>query len=282
MNIYKTQQELQSAIGHNSSLSLGFVPTMGALHEGHLSLVKKALKENDLCVVSIFVNPTQFDNDNDLKKYPRTLSKDAALLKKVSDKILIYAPNAEDLYGEEVKSSSFNFGPIAKEMEGAFRKGHFDGVGTIVSLLFEAVQPTVAYFGEKDFQQLQIIKKLVVLKKYDIRIVGCKIIRESNGLARSSRNTRLSKAQFDEASLIYKTLRKVKQLWQTKSIRELNEYVNTVFEHQDGLNLEYFIIANEATLATAQRKRSINTYRAFIVVFADDVRLIDNIALGKG
>lgn len=282
MNIYRTQKELKSQISKKQVVKIGFIPTMGALHDGHLSLVKKALAENELCVVSIFVNPTQFDNANDLKKYPRTLEKDAELLKTVSKELLIYAPNANDLYGDSIEASTFNFGPIAKEMEGAFRIGHFDGVGTIVSLLFEAVSPTAAYFGEKDFQQLQIIKKLVQLKNYNIRIEGCEIIREDNGLARSSRNTRLSTDQFNQAAIIYKTLMEVKNNWQSLSIKELNNYVTTVFKHQKGFELEYFIIANEATLKTAQRKRSTNTYRAFIVVFAGEVRLIDNIALGKG
>lgn len=282
MNIYKTQQELRNKIQLQQPSSLGFVPTMGALHDGHLSLVKNALKENELCVVSIFVNPTQFDNKDDLKKYPKTLEKDAELLKTVSDAIIIYAPHAKDLYGLNVKSTPFNFGPIAKEMEGAFRNGHFDGVGTVVSLLFDAVRPTAAYFGEKDFQQLQIIKKLVQLKKYDIRIVGCKIIREYNGLARSSRNTRLSKIQFDQAGLIYKTLQEVKKQWSSASISKLNKYVQSVFEQHESLKLEYFIIANEATLKTAKHKRKENNYRAFIVVFSGEVRLIDNLSLGKG
>lgn len=282
MNIYKTQLDLKDKLQRHQPIRVGFVPTMGALHDGHISLVRKALLENDLCVVSIFVNPTQFDNASDLKKYPRTLEKDAALLKKVSDSILIYAPNAEDLYGKSIKAATFNFGPIANEMEGAFRKGHFNGVGTVVSLLFDAVTPTAAYFGEKDFQQLQIIKKLVKLKKYNIRIIGCKIKREQNGLARSSRNTRLSKSQFEEAALIYETLNVVKKRWHNTSIKELNKYVTGVFENHNSLHLEYFIIANEATLKTAYRKRSNNNYRAFIVVFAGEVRLIDNIALGKG
>jgi pantoate--beta-alanine ligase len=281
MNIYKSRAELQLFLSIKKPLTLGFVPTMGALHDGHLSLVKKALSENELCVVSIFVNPTQFDNADDLKKYPRSLQIDAALLKTHSDKVLIYAPDAADLYGADVKATLFNFGPIAKEMEGAFRQGHFDGVGTVVGLLFEAVKPTVAYFGEKDFQQLQIIKKLVQIKNYNIRIIGCDIIREHNGLARSSRNTRLSKAQFDKAALIYKTLLAVKKQWQKSSINELNAYVKNVFEQHDSLDLEYFNIANEATLKTAQCKRTKNRYRAFIVVFAGDVRLIDNLYLGK-
>lgn len=281
MKIYKRQAELQKYIRAKNISTLGLVPTMGALHKGHLSLVKKALKENELCVVSVFVNPTQFDNPDDLKKYPRTLQNDADLLKTVSNKILIYAPNETDLYGTEVKSAHFNFGAIAKEMEGAFRHGHFDGVGTVVGLLFDAVKPSAAYFGEKDFQQLQVIKKLVQIKKYDTRIVGCEIIREPNGLAKSSRNTRLSREQFNEAALIYKTLQEVKKKWDNSSITKLNDYVRDVFEQHDSLNLEYFVIANEATLKTAKRKRATNTYRAFIVVFSGEVRLIDNLSLGK-
>ncbi len=282
MQIYKTQVELKDKLNSLGAPTLGLVPTMGALHEGHLSLVKMALVENEFCVVSVFVNPTQFDNPDDLKKYPRTLKGDVELLKTLGDKILIYAPSAQDLYGKEIKAVNYNFGPIAKEMEGAFRKGHFDGVGTIVSLLFEALLPSAAYFGEKDFQQLQIIKKLVEIKDFEIRVVGCKIIRETNGLAKSSRNARLSKNQFEEAALIYKTLQEVKQRWGDLSISKLNEYVTNVFENHDTLTVEYFIVANEATLKTAKRKRIANTYRAFIVVFSGEVRLIDNLSLGKG
>ena len=282
MEIFKTQVELQGYISAKRLSTLGFVPTMGALHEGHLSLVKKALTENERCVVSIFVNPTQFDNADDLKKYPRTLQNDVDLLKTVSDQVLIYTPDVKDLYGTDVKSSNYNFGPIAREMEGAFRHGHFDGVGTVVSMLFDAVKPSAAYFGEKDFQQLQIIKKLVKIKNYNIKIIGCEIVREHNGLARSSRNTRLSANQFDQAALIYKTLKEVKKRWNTLSINDLNRFVEDTFKKHDILNLEYFVIANEGTLKTAQRKRKSNTYRAFIVVFAGDVRLIDNLELGKG
>ncbi|EDM44308.1 putative pantoate--beta-alanine ligase [unidentified eubacterium SCB49] len=282
MNIYKTQTELQSFISDKMPETVGFVPTMGALHDGHLELVKKALEENEVCVVSIFVNPTQFDNASDLKKYPRTLHKDAALLKQVSDKILVYAPDAKDLYGDKVQSAQFDFGPIAKEMEGAFRHGHFDGVGTVVSLLFDAVKPSAAYFGEKDFQQLQIIKKLVEIKQYDIRIVGCDIVREPSGLARSSRNTRLSALEFEKSTLIYKTLKHVKNQWNSLSIEELNQYVASMFSDQKMFDLEYFVIANEETLKTAHTKSKKDNYRAFIVVFVGDVRLIDNIYLGKG
>ena len=193
MTVYKLKKDLKNTISKikKNNRSIGFVPTMGALHKGHISLVKQALAENDVVIVSIFVNPTQFDNQEDLKKYPRTLEDDTKLLKSASDKILIFAPTVEDIYNSNIKSANFNFDGLEFEMEGKFRDGHFDGVGTIVKRLLEIVSPDRAYFGEKDFQQLQIIKKLVKNYKIPVNIVGCKIQRETNGLAMSSRNTRL-------------------------------------------------------------------------------------------
>src|SRR5690606_8423426 len=160
--------------------TIGFVPTMGALHEGHLTLVKKAMQNNDITVVSIFVNPTQFNNSEDLEKYPRTLEKDVSLLARLSDDILVYAPSVEDVYEGKTTSESFDFDGLEFEMEGKFRQGHFDGVGTVVKRFFEIIKPNNAYFGEKDFQQLQIIKKLVEKYQIHVKIIGCKIHRESN------------------------------------------------------------------------------------------------------
>lgn len=259
--------------------SVGFVPTMGGLHEGHLSLVLKALEGNKIVIVSIFVNPTQFDKAQDFEKYPRTLKADATLLKSLNGNILIYAPNTEDLYGNQVVSKKYNFKGLEHQMEGKFRDGHFDGVGTVLNLLFRAIRPNKAYFGEKDFQQLQVVKKLVEIEQLPINIIGCPILRESHGLAMSSRNKRLSPKLFEEAVIIHGTLLKIQKKFDSLSIHKLSKMATQSFEGNDYLKLEYFEIASVETLKTAKRKRKGNTYRAFIAAFAGDIRLIDNIAL---
>lgn len=282
MKVFHNKSELSHLIDDfkTSHKTVGFVPTMGALHNGHLSLVKKGLSENEVVVVSIFVNPTQFDNKEDLIKYPRTLEADVALLKTVSDdKIVVYAPAVNDIYGDDVKSQSFKFDGLENEMEGAFREGHFDGVGTIVKRLFEIVTPDKAYFGEKDFQQLQIIKKLVELYNIPVKVIGCSIHRAKDGLAMSSRNTRLTKDHRKTAPFIYKTLKSAKTKFGTKSAKKVTEWVEKQFSMQPLLELEYFIIADTETLKPVKRKSTKKTYRAFIAVYAGDIRLIDNIAL---
>ncbi|WP_418602338.1 pantoate--beta-alanine ligase [Hwangdonia sp.] len=261
-------------------LTVGLVPTMGALHHGHLALVKKALNENDTVVVSIFVNPTQFDNNDDLVKYPRTLEGDVALLKTVSEnKILVYAPTVDDIYEGHTISNKFDFDGLEFEMEGKFRTGHFDGVGTVVKRFFDIVKPHRAYFGEKDFQQLAIIKKLVEKHHIPVKIIGCPIHREANGLAMSSRNTRLKPEYKKAAPFIYKTLKTAKEKFGTKSANKITEWVEKEFAKHDLLKLEYFIIADTKTLKPVKRKSNQKAYRAFIAVYADDIRLIDNIAL---
>lgn len=280
MSIYTDRKSLSlTLLPLREKKNIGFVPTMGALHNGHLSLVRQALTENDSVVVSIFVNPTQFDNPKDLEKYPRTLEADIALLEQLEGDIYIFAPNAKDLYDGQVISKKYSFGNLENEMEGKHRKGHFDGVGTVVHLLLNAVAPQKAYFGEKDFQQLQIIKKMVEIEKLPVKIVGCPIVREKNGLAMSSRNKRLSPEQFEAAAYIYKTLQEVKNQFNILPISKLNKLVAERFLKNDLLRLEYFEIANEKTLKTAKRKHKNNSYRAFIAIFAGEVRLIDNIAL---
>jgi pantoate--beta-alanine ligase len=260
--------------------SIGFVPTMGALHNGHLALVNKGLSQNDVVVVSIFVNPTQFDNQEDLIKYPRTLDADVALLQTVSDTtIIVYSPSVEDIYGNSITSETFMFGGLEHEMEGAFRHGHFDGVGTIVKRLLEIVKPNYAYFGEKDFQQLQIIKKLVELEHIAVEIVGCAIHRVEDGLAMSSRNVRLTDDHRAAAPFIYRTLKTAKAKFGTKSAQSIMVWVEKQFKKELLLELEYFIIADIKTLKPIKRKSTKKTYRAFIAVYAGDVRLIDNIAL---
>lgn len=282
MEVYSTKEEISKKISalKAQEMSIGFVATMGALHYGHLALVKSALSDNEMVVVSIFVNPTQFNNRKDLEKYPRTLERDVALLKTVSDnKIFVFSPTVKTIYDEKIISEHFDFDGLEFEMEGKFRNGHFDGVGTIVKRLLEIIQPNKAYFGEKDFQQLQIIKKLV--EKHDIpsEIIACPIHRENSGLAMSSRNERLKKVYKNEAPFIYKTLKTAKTKFGTKSANKVTEWVVKQFVKNQLLELEYFIIADEQTLKPVKRKSNKKSYRAFIAVYADDIRLIDNIAL---
>lgn len=282
MEVYPKKQQIIRAIDalRFNNQTIGLVPTMGALHQGHLELVKKALDSNNKVVVSIFVNPTQFDNKDDLTKYPRTLEKDVELLKTISKtNILVYAPTVDDIYEGHAVSEEFDFDGLEFEMEGKFRNGHFDGVGTIVKRFFEIVKPDKAYFGEKDFQQLTIIKKLVEKHKIPVNIIGCKIHREANGLAMSSRNTRLKPEHKKAAPFIYKTLKTAKLHFGTKSAYKVTEWVEKQFADHDLLKLEYFIIADAKTLKPIKRKSNNRTHRAFIAVYADDIRLIDNIAL---
>ncbi|MEO5776436.1 MAG: pantoate--beta-alanine ligase [Flavobacterium sp.] len=281
MLLFNTQNELVSHLNSvsNKETSIGFVPTMGALHEGHLSLLAEALQHNSLVVVSIFVNPTQFNNAEDLAKYPKTLDKDIEKIKTVSDDIIVFAPSVDDIYEGKTVSQHFNFDGLENQMEGKFRPGHFDGVGTIVKRLFEIVKPANAYFGEKDFQQLQIVKKMVEKTKLPVNVIGCPIFRESNGLAMSSRNERLSDAERKEAAIIYKTISQAKKLFNTKSAKEVTEYVAKTFGKHERFELEYFQIADEATLLPCIRKSSVKKYRAFIAVFVNKIRLIDTISL---
>jgi pantoate--beta-alanine ligase len=281
MDIYHQRAKITPKIEaiKSQNKTIGFVPTMGALHEGHLSLIKQGFEQNDMMVVSIYVNPTQIENKDDLKKYPRTLERDVALLKTVSDNILVYAPNVDDIYGDDVASQQFKFDGLEFEMEGKFRHGHFDGVGTIVKRLFEIVKPDRAYFGKKDFQQLRIIETLVKNYHIPVDIIGCDIHREADGLAMSSRNERLKPNYRKAAPFIYKTLKTAKKQFGTKSANKVAEWVEQQFANHEILKLEYFTIADVDTLKTAKRKSNKKSYRAFIAVFADDIRLIDNIAL---
>lgn len=280
MNVFNNKADLNSFINNNSSLNstIGFVPTMGALHNGHLSLLKKSTENNSLTVISIFVNPTQFNNQEDLAKYPRTLENDVEKIKSVSNKIIVYAPTVDDIYEGNTKSNHYNFDGLEHQMEGKFRPGHFDGVGTVVKRLFEIVNPTNAYFGEKDFQQLQIVKKLVEKEKLPVNIIGCPIFRESNGLAMSSRNERLTSEEKTKASIIFKTINQAKILFGTKSAKEVSEFVSKTFKNNQTFELEYFEIADEATLLPCIRKSKNKKYRGFIAVFVNKIRLIDTIS----
>ncbi len=281
MKLISGRKELQNHLGslRGAHKSLGLVPTMGALHEGHLSLVKKALAENDSVVVTIFVNPTQFNNPDDLEKYPKTLDEDLALLGSVGQEITVFAPAVEELYDEGITSKEYFFDGLDKVMEGAFRPGHFSGVATIVQKLFELIRPDKAYFGEKDFQQLQIVRKLARNLPFGLQIVGCPIVREPNGLAMSSRNRLLSAEMREKAGLIYKTLKEAGRMFGTENATKVGEYVTGVFSEECDMDLEYFQIADEATLTPVIRKQENSKYRGFIAVYAEGIRLIDNIAM---
>ena len=262
-----------------SNSTIGFVPTMGALHQGHLSLMQQSTTQNDFTVVSIFVNPTQFNNPDDLLKYPRTLDQDVAKISAFDSSIIIFAPSVDDIYEENVSSDPFDFDGLEHQMEGKFRPGHYDGVGTIVKKLFEIVSPTKAYFGEKDFQQLQIVKKMVEKHHLAVEVIGCEIFREANGLAMSSRNERLTADQRAEASFIYKILLEVKDKFPTHTAEQLNKYVASAFTESPTFELEYFQIAEEESLLPLEEKIDTKTYRAFIAVFVNNIRLIDTISL---
>ena len=280
VKILKNRQELSDYILKikENGQKIGFAPTMGALHEGHLSLYEKARKENDIVISSIFVNPTQFNNPEDLEKYPRTIEKDIELLQQTQNVDAVYIPQIEDIYSNSLERKNYDFEGLENEMEGKFRPGHFDGVGTVVEELFRQVQPNNAYFGEKDFQQLMIIKKLVEKLSLPINIIGIPIYREKNGLAMSSRNMRLTSEQRESAKIIFETLVKVKDLFHQQTLDEIHQFVENTFNNSD-FELEYFIIANEKTLREISEIKSNETYRAFIVVVIDGVRLIDNIQL---
>ncbi len=277
MRVFKEQLALNSYIKRLSHDSIGLVPTMGALHFGHLTLVDRAVKENDCVIVSIFVNPTQFDDPSDLNNYPKTLDQDIQKLTPYGDQILVYAPDIKDVYPEEASSNKYSFGLLETTMEGAKREGHFQGVATIVHKLLSGFNPTRAYFGEKDYQQLCIIQQLVAQEKLPVSIVKCPIVREKNGLAMSSRNTRLSKKERDQAALIYATLNKTISLKQNSTIDDINHVVQSTFDQNPAFKLDYFCIADAQSLQPITSIDQHQTARAFIAVKLGDVRLIDNV-----
>lgn len=259
--------------------TIGFVPTMGALHEGHLSLIQQSLTENNCTVVSIFVNPTQFNNAQDLARYPRTLEADIKKMADLDASIIVFAPSIETMYKGKPKSAVFDFDGLENQMEGKFRPGHFNGVGTVVKRLFEIVEPNNAYFGEKDFQQLQIIKKLVDKNSLPITIIGCPIYREPNDLAMSSRNALLTPEERQKAAVIYKTLLKAKTKFEKRSAAVVKKQIEREFKKNLDFKLDYFEIADENTLLPCVKKSKIKKYRAFIAVFINNIRLIDTISL---
>ena len=278
MRIVKTINELISLVNElkADNKTIGFVPTMGALHEGHLTLVRQCVAENEVCIVSVFVNPTQFNNKADLEKYPRNVEKDAQLLEEAGC-AYVFAPSAEEMYStdELEKTFEFDFGGMDRLMEGKFRPGHFNGVVQVVSKLFKLVQPDKAYFGKKDFQQLAIIHRMVRLMHFPVEVVDCPIVREASGLAMSSRNERLSAAERDTAANIYRILNESRNLTDKMSPGELTQWVTDEVNNAGGLSVEYFDIADCETLITIDRWQPESI--GCIAVFCGEVRLIDNI-----
>ncbi len=277
MQVLKSKNELVSLIDSykKEGKTIGFVPTMGALHNGHLSLVKECKKNSDVTVVSIFVNPTQFNDLEDLKRYPRTLDKDTELLKSVNCD-LVFAPSVEEIYPEP-DTRKFDFGYIESVMEGAKRPGHFNGVGQVVSRLFDIVQPDKAFFGMKDFQQVAIIKNMVKQLNYNIQIVPCPIIREESGLALSSRNTLLDEDHKKNAPHIYATLKKARNLASEMSVSDLKKWITDEINSNPYLETEYVEIVDDTTLKVTENWKEEGIKVACVAVYAGKIRLIDNI-----
>ena len=278
MNIYKTAEELRSFVteerkqGHR----IAFVPTMGALHEGHLSLVRRALKENDCCIVSVFVNPTQFNNPRDLETYPRTLDADSRLLASIGTTAL-FAPEVETIYPEP-DTRVFHVGAVAEVMEGKYRPGHFNGVMQVVSRLFDLAQPDCAYFGEKDFQQIAVLRAMAREIKSPVEIIACPIVREEDGLARSSRNTLLSEEGRAQAPNIYRILSESRAWSKELSPKAVIERATQLLDAIPTLRVEYFEIVDADTLQPITRWDDSPKPHGCITVYCGDVRLIDNIA----
>lgn len=277
MKIFHKKSDLIDALSklRESKSSIGFVPTMGALHSGHLSLIKKSLQNNKTTVVSIFINPTQFNNTADLTAYPKNLNEDCELLESLSNDIIVFAPEIQEIYKDGMLTNEYDFNGLDKYMEGEFRNNHFQAVATVVELLLDIVEPNSAYFGEKDYQQLKIISCI----KTNVNIIGCSTLRDKNGLALSSRNNRISLSSIEIASNIFKNLNFVKSNFNKLSIENLTEKVTLNINLFDQMKLEYFVIADEDKLAPTTVVNVKKKYRAFIAVFVDGIRLIDNIAL---
>lgn len=281
MKVYKTVLGLSNALEkyRKEGKKIGFVPTMGALHNGHLSLVKKCVAENDVCVVSVFVNPTQFNNLTDLEKYPRTEEADIKLLQSAKCTIA-FMPSVKQVYPKP-DTRQFNFAPLDQVMEGPNRPGHFNGVAQVVSRFFDIVKPQKAYFGEKDFQQLAIIREMVKQLRLPIEIVGCPIVREESGLALSSRNARLSAAEKKTAVKISKALFESLDMMKTKSVEEVKNWVINKINEDPILNVEYYEIVDSLTLQNVKSWSDSPYITGCITVYCGEVRLIDNIQYKK-
>ena len=277
MKILKNVFELNKAVKNYKNV--GFVPTMGALHNGHTSLIKKSVLENDYSVVSIFINPTQFNNINDYESYPINISRDIELLDSISENIILFRPDTEEIYSGKVVSDSYDFGDLDKYMEGEHRKGHFQGVATVVNKLFEIVSADNVYFGEKDFQQLRIIEDLVQKNGYKLNVIRCKTIRQNDGLALSSRNKKLDISSQNIATNLFKALSFAKKNFDNLDLEIIYAKVEDLLQNFPQISVDYFAIADENDLKPIKHKKKNQKYRAFIAADISGVRLIDNIKL---
>ena len=277
MKIVKGINELKSYLADSKKdgKRIGLVPTMGALHKGHLSLVERCVKENDVCVVSVFVNPTQFNDKHDLETFPRTLEADCALLEQAGCDF-VFAPLVEEMYPEP-DTRTFDFGPVMQVMEGAKRPGHFNGVAQVVSKLFYIVEPDNAYFGEKDFQQIAVIRAMVKQLQIPVQINACPIVREADGLALSSRNTRLTPELRAKAPKIARAMCESLELAKTKSVKEVHDYVVNTLNADPDLEVEYYEIVDGNSLQAIQDWKDTDYAVGCITVYCGEVRLIDNI-----
>jgi len=281
MIVCRTKQEVFSLINESNRLNqaLGLVPTMGSLHRGHLSLISEALQNNDIVWVTIFVNPTQFNNKEDLTNYPKNLENDLKLIKKISNSINVFHPSETEIYDGKPFLKKYDFNRLDLELEGKFRADHFNGVATIVAKLFKLFKPSNAYFGEKDYQQTQIINRLIDLEKIDLKVIICPTIREENGLALSSRNKLLSIKNKNKSSIIYKNLVFLQKSF-NKNRNKLNlEKIKSEINFVDDFKIEYLEIVNNKSLQIELKFKENESYRAFICVNVNGVRLIDNILL---
>jgi len=281
MKIYYTVNEIQEFINKKRPRPLGLVPTMGALHKGHISLIEASLKECPVTVVSIFVNPTQFNDRHDLESYPRMPDKDISILSGIlREDDMVFLPSEKEIYPGNEREVVFEFGNLDKVMEGVHRPGHFKGVVQVVSRLFEIVNPDFAFFGQKDFQQLTIVKELVRQQGRNIKIISCPVIREADGLAMSSRNLLLEPSIRGKAGIIYKTLSEAASMIATHEISEIKDYINKCINNTNSFELEYFEIADDAELKLVENRSQMEPgkrYYGCIAVRAGKIRLIDNI-----
>ena len=280
MLVFRDISTLQNHLKNlkNNNKIIGFVPTMGALHNGHLSLVKKSISQNDSTVVSIFINPTQFNNVDDLKTYPSDIDKDLELLRSISDKIIVFNPEPDELYAGDIRLEKFNFNGLDRYMEGEFRGNHFVGVATVVSKLFSLIIADYAYFGEKDFQQVRIIENLIKEKKFKIKLIRCETIRSEDGLALSSRNNKLNFSSKKIATNLFKALNFAKEKIDDLGIDEIEQKISDNLANFKEIELEYFVVADEKNLKPIKHNQA-EKCRAFIAACVSGVRLIDNVKL---
>ena len=275
--VFSENDKLQQEIQHqkDNGKTIGIVPTMGALHQGHIDLINDAGEQCDVVVVSIFVNPTQFNDSSDLENYPREVEQDVEMINKLFLETIVYTPSVEAIYGDSVETLNYDFGTIVQYMEGQYRQGHFGGVATVIKHLFDIVKPHKAFFGEKDYQQLRLIQQLVKKTGQPVDVIGCATSRKPSGLARSSRNKRLNDDQLQKARIIPEALALAKSHFNQKPIDKIKEDVNNLFA-DSSVELEYFEIAPTSNLVPVEKAVEGERHRAFIAAFVNGVRLIDN------